>query len=201
MAHVFVFAFKRFGNMHVRQAGAKFGRIVLVNRQIAHIGDFERVRHEFGIIRKKGSHFPLAFKIPLGSAVPHRLVRFGKLCLKADAAQHVLRFGVFFHAIVYVVRQHRRYIELFCERDETRGDALLLFDSVILHFDIVAVGAEKFGIAPRGFFRMRFVSVEQRLRHFALQTGRQTDKPFVIFFEQFEIDTRFIVKAFRVGDT
>ena len=201
MAHVFVFAFKRFGNMHVRQTGAKFGRIVLVNRQLAHIGDFERVRHEFGIIRKKGSHFPFAFKIPLGSAVSHRLVRFGKLCLKTDAAQHVLRFGVFFHAIVYVVRQHRRYIELFCECDEARGDALLLFDSVILHFDIIAVGAEKFGIAPRGFFRMRFVSVEQRLRHFALQTGRQTDKPFVIFFEQFEIDTRFIVKAFRIRDT
>ena len=127
-------------------------------------------------------------------------MRFGKLCLKTDAAQYVLRFGVFFHAIVYVVRQHCRYIELFCERDETRGDALLFFDSVILHFDIVAVGAEKFGIALCDFFRMGFISVEQRLRHFALQTGRQTDKPFVIFFEQFEIDTRFIVKAFRVSD-
>jgi hypothetical protein len=59
--------------------------------------------------------------------------------------------------------------------------------------------AENVAQTCRGLERRPGLLDLQRARHFAFETTAQTDQPFCMLGEQFLIDARAVVKAFRIS--
>ena len=107
------------GKLKARKTAFEFGRRVLLDRKVAHVGDLDRVGVGFRQLGKEQAHFLLGLKVPVVQVhvAAHLLMGLGHNVLKADAAERVLGLGVFFFHIVNVVGNDHRNVQVTRELD------------------------------------------------------------------------------------
>ena len=86
-----------------------------------------------------------------------------------------------------------------CQLDELRQHRVVLFQTVILQFDVVVSLPKEVPIPQCHLLGTLIVSRQNRLGHLAGKTGGHADKPFVVLFQQLLIHTGLGIKAFHEG--
>ena len=116
-----------------------------------------------------------------------------------DAHENGLRVGIVSSEIVYVVRCDERDPRILGKAEKLTVYFLLLLDTVVLYFKIVAVLSEK-GTHEKGVLLGFFiVAADQKLWNIACQTRGKADEPLVMLGEQFHIDAGLGIEALGVG--
>ena len=155
--------------------------------------DFARVFQVFGMFGKQGRHFIGALEVFLP-----RIEQFGflvELLARIEAYQDFVRLVVVGVHKMHVVGGDALDVVFGGKLFQTGVHNLLLFVPVPLHFEIVIL-SEKRLMETDVLFQQFFLPRKDGLRHFARQTGRTADKAFVVFLQQFVVDTRLVVKGF-----
>ena len=70
-------------------------------------------------------------------------MRLVHVLFKADTAQTVLGFPVFFFDVVNIVGNDKWNIKFVSQFNQLFVDDFLVFKAVVLQFDVIVVGAEK----------------------------------------------------------
>ena len=83
--------------------------------------------------------------------------------------------------------------------DELGQDDRILFEAVVLQFDVVIALAEQFLIPQGRGLCPLVVSRQNGLRDLACEAGRQADKPLMILLKKLLIYTRLGIKALHEG--
>ena len=84
--------------------------------------------------------------------------------------------------------------------NELRIGVPLFLDPVVLNFDIEVTRLEHVPHADRSSFRPIIVVLQEELRKFPRETGRETDDALGVLGKQFHVDARLIVKPFGIGE-
>src|SRR5215467_314934 len=113
-----------------------------------------------------------------------------------NAKQDVVGIKIVALAVVAIVSGDDGKREVFRQFDEQWIDLFLLRQLVVLYLDVVAL-RENGSITHSCSFGLLYIARHKRLRHFALQTGAESNQAAVHFSEQFFIDTRLVVEAFH----
>ena len=79
--------------------------------------------------------------------------------------------------------------------DELGQDDRILFEAVVLQFDVVIVLAEQLLIPQGRGLCPLVISRQNGLRDLACEAGRQADKPLMILLEKLLVYTRLGIKA------
>ena len=116
-----------------------------------------------------------------------------------DAEQDALHLGVILPQIVGVVGSCHRDAGLPRQFDELGQDDRILFEAVVLQFNVVIALAEQVLIPQGRGFCPLVVSRQNGLRDLACEAGRQTDKPLVILLKKLLVYTRLGIKALHEG--
>ncbi len=110
--------------------------------------------------------------------------------------QNLLHPGVLPPQIMAVVGRDQRDAGVVRQHPQRGKYLLLLRQAVVLYLDKEVVFAENLPVLQCSLFRACIVVHHQPPRDFSGQTCRQRDQPFMVSFQQFQVDTRFAVKAF-----
>ena len=97
-----------------------------------------------------------------------------------------------------VVRQYNRDVQVACKLYQFRGDAFLVFKSMVLYFDVIMVGSEKFLVFACGFISPFLIAEKKRLGNLSLNACRKTDQSFMITLEKFKADSGLFEYSARV---
>ena len=98
-----------------------------------------------------------------------------------------------------VVRRDGRNAELAGDLRQRSQDDLLLFDPVVLQFDVIAVPENAF-VPERDLFGLGVrlggkVPPVKGSGEFPRQASRKADEPLVVLLDQFPVDPRFVVES------
>ncbi len=109
--------------------------------------------------------------------------------------KNFLYFCVFFFYIMDIVCSDKRYTSLSRNFNYLRQNPELLSNSVILYFEIIIAATESLVIPKCSFLSSVIIVLQQFSRNFSRKTGRQSNKPLVIFLEELFINTRLCIKS------
>ena len=112
-----------------------------------------------------------------------------------DAQQDALHLGVLFAQIVGVVGGCHGDACLPGKLDELRQNGSILFQAVILQFDIVILCTEQIPVPQCRCLCALVVPCQNGLRDLARKTGRKADKPLVVLLQKLLIHAGLGVKA------
>ena len=172
-----------------------------VELHVAARGDLRRVFNGVRKIGEEGAHLLLALDVELARGHLHA-VGIGERLARLDAHQHFLRLGVVGGQVVAVVGDDEGDVHLPRQFDQARQHLLLLGDAVILQFDEEIAASEDVQILLRHLPGFVVAPVEQKFRQVAGEAGREGDEAAGVFFKQFVVHARAVVKAAReaLGD-
>jgi len=111
-----------------------------------------------------------------------------------DAQQDALHLGVLFAQIMGVVGGCHGDARLPGKLDELRQNSGILFQAVILQFDVVILCTEQIPVPQRSRLCALVVPCQNGLRDLACKTGRKADQSLVVLFEQLLINAGLGVK-------
>ena len=86
-----------------------------------------------------------------------------------------------------------------CQLDELRQHNVILFQPVILQFNVVIALTKEVAIPQGRSLSALVIAGQDRLRDLARQAGRQADEAFVVLLQQLLIHTRLGVEALDKG--
>ena len=112
-----------------------------------------------------------------------------------DAQQDALHLGVLFAQIMGVVGGCHGDARLPGKLDELRQNSGILFQAVILQFDVVILCTEQIPVPQRSRLCALVVPCQNGLRDLARQTGRKADQSLVVLLQKLLIHTGLGVKA------
>ena len=101
--------------------------------------------------------------------------------------------------VMHVVGADERQVEIARERQQPLVDDLLLLDALVLHLEEEVVRAENIAQPPGRIECGTRLFDLQRAGNFPFQAAAEADQPFRMSGEQFLVDARPIVEAFRVA--
>ena len=136
-------------------------------------------------------------QIKLLGRVPHPLL-VGHQRLRLQTDQAVVRFPVLAFDVMHVVGRHQRQIEFLRPFDEHAIDLPLVFDPVIVEFDVIIARRENVAVLVQRGLRLIELVVFDLVRHLALETGREPDQSLRVLREDFLVDARLVVKPFEM---
>ena len=113
----------------------------LRDRDVAALGDEQRVPQRLGMILEDGRHLLGGLQEELIARVAQPLRVVDRLA-GADAQQDVVRLVIALPQVVHVVGGDERQVELARERQDAAVDDLLLLDALVLHLEEEVVLAE-----------------------------------------------------------
>ena len=190
------------GNLEVRHNGAVLDAILF-----AFIDNFDRVSQRLGHVGPKFVHLGSGLEpLLLGVAQTGWVV---KILARIHAYQVIVRLGVLFIDKVHIVGGNQLDVVLVRHLDEPGVEFVLLDDTsgivhgilrrMALKFKVVVV-AEETLVPKDGLFCPFQVAVLELARHFAAQTGRAADQPFVILLQHLMVDARTHIVAIHPAD-
>ena len=112
-----------------------------------------------------------------------------------DAQQDALHLGVLFAQIMGVVGGCHGDARLPGKLDELRQNSGILFQAVILQFDVVILCTEQIPVPQRSRLCALVVPCQNGLRDLACKTGRKADQSLVVLLQKLLIHTGLGVKA------
>ena len=187
-----------------RYGESRHDRAAVDRIEINFIGYFKCIAECFGNIGKDGIHLcsrlhPFLFGIAHTGWIIEVFA-----CTEADQA--VVRFGIFLIDKMDVVGGDQLHIVFTCQFDQDLVYFLLLRKGstvgirvmclVPLHFQVI-IFAEQVLEPKDRLFSFIYPIVHDMLRYFTSQAGRANDQVFMVFLQQFMIDTRAPIKTFR----
>ena len=101
---------------------------------------------------------------------------------------------------MHIVGGHERDIHLARNIQILLHHFFLLFNPVVVNFQVEIVFAENILILADGARGLFDLIVADVIRHLALETARKPYQPFVIFFQHFLVHARLVVKTFQIPD-
>ena len=107
--------------------------------------------------------------------------------------------GVVAAQVVRIVGGHQRQAGLLREAIELRGEALVLLQVVVLHFEEEVVAAEDVGVGVGQAAGVVVLVGENGFGDVAAQAGGHADQPFGVLRQQVLIDARLVVEAVEVA--
>ena len=96
-----------------------------------------------------------------------------------------------------VVGSHQRNARFPGKTDQLWQNHIVLFQTVILQFDVVVSFPEKVLVVQRCLFGTLIVTGQNRLGHFPGQAGRKADQAFVVLFQQFLVHAGLGIKPLQ----
>ena len=137
-------------------------------------------------------HLLLALEIELVVRISHAvfIVYLGP-CL--DAQQHIVRLSILLLYVMDVVRRHERDARLLVQTLHQRQYPCLLFEPLILQFEIIVSLTEYLEVFEGFSLRPLIVSRHQKSRDHACKTRGKTYQSFAMFPEDVLVYTRLIV--------
>ena len=163
---------------------------------IAAVGDLDGALHRSRAKFEPLHHLVGGFYIEL-IGVDLQPVGFVNGLAGLNAEQDIVGVIIGALAIMAVIGRHHRNRRILGQLDEQSVDFFLLGQLVVLNLDVIAV-AEDRRVLFDGELGLLIVTVVERRRHFALQTGAQRNQSAVKLLEQLFIDARLVVESFGV---
>ncbi len=172
-------------------------RARVVDLEVDHLRDAERVGQGLRELREEGCHLVGALHVEFGAVEAHA-PRLVALLARADAQEQVVRLGVAALEVVHVVRADEGEPRAPRDGDEALVRDLLLRYAVVLQLEVVVPGAEQLRVAHRRRLGLGFLPHEHQARDLARDAGRARDEALRVRREELEVDARLVVVAFRV---
>ena len=172
-----------------------------VELHVAARGDLRRVFNGVREVGEEGAHLLLALDVELARGHLHA-IWVGERLARLYAHQHFLRLGIVGGQVVAVVGDDEGDVHLPRQFDQARQHLLFLGDAVILQFDEEIAASEDVQILLRHLPGFVVAPVEQKFRQVARKAGGEGDEAAGVFFQQFVVHARAVVKAAReaLGD-
>ena len=172
--------------------------VLLLERDVAALGDLHRLGEEAGQVREEFRHLFGGLEVAL---LPVEAEPVGVVLVLArpDAEERVVRVRVLAPHVVRVVRHHEREAEFLGDLDDPPVHDVLLRDPVVLEFEPVPV-AEHARVPLRRPLRVVVALVLQVARDLAGEAGGEADDPVRIFFKHLAVHAGAAVEALRVPD-
>ena len=116
-----------------------------------------------------------------------------------DAEQDRLHLGILLAQVVGVVGGCHGDAGLPCQLDELGQHDVILFQPVILQFNVVIALTKEVAIPQGRSLSALVIAGQDRLRNLTRQAGREADETFVVLLQQLLIHTRLGVEALDKG--
>src|SRR5574344_1815051 len=118
---------------------------------------------------------------------------FKSICL--DTQQSIVPISIFFSEIVAIIGYNSFYAQFFCHFYQTGVRHFLFFESMVLKLYIIIFTKQTFVELCR-LVRSLFITTDKSLRSLTLNTCRQTNQTFIMLFNQFMVDSGFVIHSF-----
>ena len=176
----------------------EFGQMVLskLELDLTAFCDLYRVGECLRVLREQRRHFVRILDVELlclelhAGRVIHGLAHL-------DGHEHVLNARICLSQIMRVVRCHQTDVQLPGKLVQTFIDFLLQRNAVVLNFKVEMLPVKNIEELLAEVIRAVHITVRQRTRDSARQTGRQTNQTFAVRAQQLHVDTRLHIEAFR----
>ena len=172
-------------------------QVILAELEIhaAPLRDFYRVRKRLRVLREERRHFVRVLDVELLRFELHAGRVIDRLA-HLNGHQDVLRAGVRAGQVVRIVCRNKVEIQLFRQLIQALVYLFLLFDAVVLNFEIEMLAVEDFEELLADFVGFVHVSVRNRAGDRAREARGHTDKSLAVLAQQLHVDARLHVEAF-----
>ena len=164
---------------------------------IAPLRNASRIFDSLRNVRENPPHLLLRLQIKLVVGKSHA-VRVADEGARLNAQQNVVKFGILLLYVVDVVRRHEADARLIAQALQQRIDGGFLLQTLILNLQEEVSFSKYIEIFQSLRFRTLVIAPRQRLLHPSGQTGAGGDDSAAVSAQQFIVDPRFIIKAFRI---
>ena len=174
------------------------GILLARQRQVAALGDFQRPLHRLRHRPKHLQHLLGALEVELVGVELHPVGIADQLA-HLDAEQDVVRVRVPFGQVVAIIGGDQRDAGLLRHPQQVGLDAMLLFQALVLDFQIEIPRAQDVAVLARGPARRLIVVGEQVERHLAIQAGGKSDQAPAVLRQQLLVNAGLVVEPFQVA--
>ena len=192
-----------FGSEFFRYGKCRHDRTAVDGVEVYFVGYLKRIAEYFGNIGKDGVHLGGRFH-PFLFGIAHT-GRVVEVFAGTEADQAVVCLGIFLVDEMHIVGGDQLDIVFVSQFDQDLVHFLLfgirgavgirIVCLVPLHFQVI-VFAEQVLEPEDRFFRLVYPVMHDMLWNLTSETGGTDDQVFVIFFQQFVVDTRTAIEAF-----
>ncbi|OQC05535.1 MAG: hypothetical protein BWX80_02008 [Candidatus Hydrogenedentes bacterium ADurb.Bin101] len=165
---------------------------------VAAFRDKHGIGYGLGPPRKAPFHLSSIAKIKLVVGQPHP-VRILQGLLGLQTEQNIVGFRIRPVEVVAVIGGDDGYFTFLRQVIQQRVHLVFFRHAVIHHLYTYVIRPENADVLVQRLFRFFRLSRQQHAGNASVKTGRRRDQSLMVFFQQRDIDARFIVPAFQVG--
>src|SRR5690606_15130118 len=116
-----------------------------------------------------------------------------------NAKQDVVRIGIFLFYIICVIARYELNLMALCHFHQTLIYSLFIL-LIVAHDFYIKIFTKLFFPPQQCFFSLIFSYVQYLRRNFSINTTRQDDYIFLIFFDYIPIYARHVIKPGSIGN-